>query len=132
MVLSDAKGLPLAVGIDSASLAEVDLIEPLLDSAATLTVPDKLIYDRAADSDPLRERLADRGIELICPHRKGRKRPKTQDGRRLRRYKRRWTIERSIGWLHQFRRLIVRHEFYAYLYQGFLTLAAIVIAFRRL
>ena len=37
--------------------------------------PQRLIYDRAADSDPLRQRLNKRRIELICPHRRGRKRP---------------------------------------------------------
>ena len=79
MVLVDGAGLPLAIDVDSASPAEVTLIEPLLDQAVTPYVPGRLIYDRAADSDPLRERLAAREIELICPHRRGRVRPTTQD-----------------------------------------------------
>jgi transposase len=132
MVLTDATGLPLAIDIEAANHAEVNLIEPLLDSAVTPYVPDKLIYDKTADCDPLRERLAERGIDLICPHRKNRVRPATQDGRKLRRYRRRWIIERTISWLHDFRRLIVRHEFYSSLYHGFLKLAAIIIAIRRL
>ncbi len=132
MVLTDATGLPLAIDIEAANHAEVNLIEPLLDSAVTSYVPDKLIYDKAADCDPLRERLTERGIDLICPHRKSRVRPATQDGRKLRRYRRRWIIERTISWLHDFRRLVVRHEFYASLYHGFLKLAAIVMAIRRL
>jgi hypothetical protein len=37
--------------------------------------------DKAYDSDPLRKRLQQRGIELICPHKKNRVRPPTQDGR---------------------------------------------------
>jgi len=132
MVLADAKGLPLAVDIEAANHAEVNLIEPLMDSAATTNVPDKLIYDKAADCDPLRQRLAQRGVELICPHRKKRVRKRTQDGRKLRRYRRRWKIERTISWLHDFRRLIVRHEFYSFLYHGFLKIACIVMATRRL
>lgn len=132
MVLSDAQGLPLAISIDAANHAEVNLIEPLLNSAMTPYVPNKLIYDRAADSDPLRNRLADRDIDLICPHRKGRIRAATQDGRKLRRHRRRWIVERTISWLHDFRRLIVRHEFYLGLFQGFLTLACVIIALRRL
>lgn len=132
MVLADASGLPLAIDIEAANHAEVKLIEPLLDSAMTAYVPSKLIYDKAADSDPLRDRLAERGVELICPHRKNRVRKKTQDGRKLRRYTRRWKIERTIAWLHDFRRLVVRHEFYSSLYHGFLKLAALIIAFRRL
>jgi hypothetical protein len=75
MLLVDGAGLPLAIDIDSASPAEVTLIEPPLCHAVTAYVPSRLIYDRAADSDPLRQRLAARNIELICPHRKGRVRP---------------------------------------------------------
>jgi len=55
--------LPLAIDVSAASPAEVTLIEPLLDQAVTPQVPSRLIYDRAADSDPLRVRLAERGIE---------------------------------------------------------------------
>ena len=131
MVLSDAHGLPLSVTVHSANPAEVKLIEPLIDSAITSVVPGKLIYDRAADSDPLRQRLAKRGIELICPHRRGRVKPPSQDGRALRRYRRRWKIERTIAHLQSFRRIVVRHEFYAVIYHGFLKLACIIMALRR-
>ena len=95
------------------------------------SVPNRLICDRAADSDPLRERLATRNIELICPHRRGRKRSPTQDGRPLRRFRRRWIVERTISWLQAFRRLITRHEFYAFLYHSFAKLACTMIALRR-
>ena len=132
MVLADATGLPLSIDIASASEAEVNLIEPLLDSAATTYVPGKLIYDKAADCDALRDRLAERGVDLISPHRKNRVRRKKQDGRKLRRYKRRWTVEHTVSWLHDFRRLIVRHEFYSSIYHGFAKLACLVMAVRRL
>ena len=131
MVLVDGNGLPLAVDISVASPADVTLIEPLLDQAATTYVPRRLIYDRAADSDPLRERLASRGIELICPHRRGRKRPATQDGRALRRYRKRWIVERTVSWLHAFRRLVTRYEFYALLFHSFAKLACLMILLRR-
>ena len=132
MVLTDGNGVPLSIGVDAANHAEVNLIEPLIDEAVIPHVPPRLIYDRAADSDPLRERLARRDIELVCPHRKGRVRKRTQDGRKLRRYRRRWKIERTIAWLHGFRRIITRHEFYAFLYHGFLKLACLMIVIRRL
>jgi transposase len=131
MVLVDGSGLPLAVDVDSASPAEVRLIEPLLDRAVTEYVPQRLIYDRAADSDPLRERLAERGIELICPHRRGRVRQATQDGRALRRFRRRWIIERTISWLQSFRRLVTRYDFYAFLFHSFAKLACMMIVLRR-
>lgn len=121
----------MAVDVDAASPGEVTLIEPLLEQAVTEYVPKRLIYDRAADSDALRERLADRGIELICPHRRGRVRPNTQDGRPLRRYRKRWIIERTISWLQAFRRLVTRYEFYAALFHGFAKLACLMIVLRR-
>ena len=50
---------------------------------------------------------------MIAPHRRNRRKPKAQDGRKLRRYKRRWykrrwKIERLFAWLGNFRRLVVR------------------------
>jgi transposase len=131
MLLVDGAGLPLAINVDCASPAEVNLIEPLLDQAVTKYVPSRLIYDRAADSDPLRERLSARHVELICPHRRGRVRPATQDGRPLRRYRKRWIVERTIGWLHAFRRLVTRYEFYSFLFHSFAKLACLMIVLRR-
>jgi transposase len=68
------------------------------------TKPKRVIADRAYDSDPLRERLKKRGIDLIVPYRENNKKRKHEDGRKLRRYKRRWIIERTNAWLGQFRR----------------------------
>jgi transposase len=131
MVLVDGRGLPLGAEIASASPHEVTLIEPLLGRRILPTKPRRLIYDAAADSDPLRARLAKRGIELVSPHRKNRKKPPTQDGRKLRRYRRRWKIERSIGWLQNFRRLVTRYEYYAHLFHGFVQLACLMVVMRR-
>jgi transposase len=131
MVLVDGHGTPLAAEIASASPAEVTLIEPLLQKRMLRRKPRRLLYDRAADSDPLRVRLARRGIELICPHRKNRKRPPTQDGRPLRRYARRWKVERSISWLFNFRRLVVRYEHHAHLFHGLVQLACLFTILQR-
>jgi hypothetical protein len=54
-----------------------------------------VIADRGYDSAPLRERWKRRGIELITPYRKNNKERSYEDGRKLRRHKRRWIIERS-------------------------------------
>ncbi len=89
--------------------------------------PKRLIYDRAADSDALRRRLGLKGIELICPHRRGRKRPPLQDRRKLRRYRKRWKIERLFAWLGNYRRLLVRHEYRIDIYHAFFRLACIMI-----
>lgn len=131
MLLVDGGGLPLSIDVDSARPGEVTLIEPLLEQTVVSRLPNRLIYDRAADSDPLRARLAERGVELICPHRRGRNRPATQDGRPLRRYRKRWIVERTIGWLKAFRRLVTRYEFYAFLFHSFAKLACLMIVLRR-
>ncbi|MCX8104042.1 MAG: transposase, partial [Candidatus Bipolaricaulota bacterium] len=85
--------------LDAATPAEVTLLEKALETVAVKRAgqpgrprkhPERLIADRGYDSDPLRERLKRRGIELICPHRRNRTRSPVQDGRKLRRYRRRW------------------------------------------
>jgi len=125
MLLVDGNGVPLALDSASASPAEVKLIDALLDRQVLPRDPDRLIYDKAADSDALRTQLAEREIELICPHRKNRVKPATQDGRALRRYVRRWKVERSISWLFNFRRLVVRYERHSHLFLGFAQLACV-------
>lgn len=93
--------------------------------------PRRLVYDMAADSDPLRQRLKKRGIELICPHRVNRVKPKLQDGRSLRRYRRRWKVERTLAWLGNFRRLLVRQERQLPAYRAFFHMACVLIAARQ-
>lgn len=89
--------------------------------------PERLIGDRAYDSDPLDEKLAEQGILLIAPHKSNRKKPKTQDGRELRRYRRRWKVERLFAWLQNYRRILVRYDRFLENYLAFVHLACIVI-----
>lgn len=91
--------------------------------------PERLICDRAYDAQWLRERLSGRGIELICPHRRGRRRI-LQDGRPLRRYRRRWKIERTFAHLGNYRRLLIRYERLLPLYQAFFHLACLFLTLR--
>jgi transposase len=133
-VVTDAGGVPVGVVTAAADVAEADLIGPALDSIpAGVELPDRVpvVTDRAYDSDPLRADLAADGFTLLSPHRRNRKRPPTNDGRRMRRYKRRWVVERTIGWLHSFRRLLVRHEFYSVVFDGFVHLALALITLSR-
>ena len=67
---------------------------------------------------------------MIAPNRRNRKR-KTQDGRPLRRYKRRWTVERTIAWLTSFRRVRTRDEYKAQNFLAFVHLACILILLRQ-
>jgi len=127
MALADRHGLPIAVHIESASPNEVTLVDATLASRFILAKPKRLIGDGAYDSDPLDKHLRSRGIEMIAPHRRNRKKPATQDGRPLRRYKRRWKIERLNAWLQNFRRVTIRYEHIAENYLGLLHLACIMI-----
>ena len=88
--------LPLAVSVDSASAAECQLVEDVLAGSFLDQLPERLIGDNTYDSDPLDQKLAaEYGIEMIAPNRRKRKR-KTQDGRPLRRYRRRWKVEHRV------------------------------------
>jgi transposase len=131
MALADGSGLPLAVHAASASPHEVTLVRETLASGFVGEKPERLIGDRAYDSDPLDAALEAQGVEMIAPHRKGRKKRRTQDGRKLRRYKRRWKVERLFAWLGNFRRLVVRYERRVENYLGFARLGCVMILLRQ-
>ncbi|RIK66115.1 MAG: IS5 family transposase [Planctomycetota bacterium] len=128
MVIVDARGLPMAVDTMSASPHESQLVQRLFDFMLSDKKPERLIGDKAYDSDELGYQLGEQGIELIAPHRENRRpETKTQDGRPLRRYKRRWTVERTIAWFQNFRRLCIRWEKSTSLFCGFLHLGCTVL-----
>jgi len=132
MVLVDARGLPVAVDTTSASPHESRLVQRLFDFMLTAQTPERVIGDKAYDCDQLDEELAERGTELIAPHRANRKPENvTQDRRPLQRYRRRWKVERTIAWIQHFRRLCIRWEKSTRLFQGFLHLACTVLLLRQ-
>lgn len=95
-------------------------------------LPVRLIGDKAYDSDPLDAALKEQyDIELIAPNRRGRK-CKTQDGRKLRRYRRRWKVERLFAWMHNFRRLVTRWEYHIENFLGFVHLACLQMLMRHI
>ena len=130
MVVADFHGLPLAADAASASPHEVTLVRDTLSARFTRQRPRRLIGDRAYDSDPLDRELAAEGIELIAPHKSNRVKAPTQDRRTLRRYKRRWKVERLNAWLQNFRRIATRFDYYAENYLGFVHLGCIKILLR--
>jgi transposase len=120
MAVAEGSGLPvsLPVSIHAASARAHEV---------TLQWSEHLIGDKAYDSDPLDEQLAQEGIQVIAPHRDNRTKAPTQDGRSLRRYRRRWKIERLFAWLQNYRRLIVRHDYKIENFVGFVHLGCILI-----
>jgi transposase len=118
--------------VASARPHETQLVEPTLERCFLATArPKRLIGDRAYDSDALDQRLSQQyDIELIAPHKYNRSKPKTQDGRRLRCYLRRWKIERLFAWLHNFRRLVNRWEYRLSNFLGMVQLGCAAILLR--
>ncbi len=130
MAIADALGLPIAVGISSASPHEVTLVEETHDNAFVADAIHRLIGDNAYDSNGLDERLLEeRAIELVAPNLSSRKRM-SQGGRPIRRYRRRWKIERLFARLHSCRRPVIRYERHAKNFLGFVYLGCICILLR--
>ena len=92
--------------------------------------PLRVIADKAYDSDPLRERLRQRGIELICPHKKNRVRP-------ARRMAERCAATGEDGssnaqrLARKFSALVVRYDRSLTIYDAFLHIACFMIVLRR-
>lgn len=130
MAIVDKNSRPLSLTVTSATPFESTLVEQALEERFCPTKPRRLVGDKAYDSDPLDNRLQARGIELIAPHKRNRKKKKTQDGRKLKHYKQRWRVERFFAWLHNFRRCVVRYERHAENFRAFIHLAAVIMPLR--
>jgi transposase len=131
-LITDAEGVPLAVRLTGGNRHDVTQLIPLVDAIPAIAGkvghpvqrPQEVFADRAYDSDPHREQLALRGIEPIIAERN------TEHGSGLGVY--RWVVERTISWLHQFRRLRIRYERRADIHLAFLKIGCIVICHRYL
>lgn len=138
MIVAEGKGIPLGVLLKSATPNEIKLIEPMLERIRVPRIGrgrprthlNRLIYDKAADSDKLRLRLKAHGTDLICPHKVNRVRPPLQDGRKLRRYRRRWKIERTIAWVQDFRHCVTRYDHKITMFIAYVQLACAMITLR--
>lgn len=133
VTVTDRNGVPLGFAADGADVHEVNLAEPAVAEVrvrAAWGTP--LLADRGYDSDALRDALLGRGFRLLARHRSNRVRTRRNDGRRLRRLRRRWRVERTNAWLKTYRRAGVRYEVYPDLHEGFVALAYAFIALNRL
>ena len=124
MAIVDEGGLPVSLLIASASPHEITLLKDVIRSRFVHRRIEKLTGDKAYDSDRMDKELAQKGTELNAPHRSGRKSPHTQDGRKLRPYRRRWKVERFFAWLFSFRKCVVRYEYKDQNFFAFLLLAS--------
>jgi transposase len=140
MVVVDGQGVPVGVQLASAQIAECRLAESTLQQVKVPRVGRgrprshlrRVIADRGYGSDALRARFKQRGTELIVPYRKNVRNRRFEDKRKLRRYRKRWKIERTNAWLQNFRRIQVRYDRILTVFQGFLHFACLLIALRHL
>jgi transposase len=131
-VVVDADGIPLAAGVTAANVPDVNELLVLVDSIGPVggkpgrpkQRPEELYGDRAFDSEPHREELRARGIEPKLAKRR------TAHGSGLGVF--RWVAERTLSWLHGFRKLRLVTEKNLDMQYAFLTLAVSVICYRYL
>jgi transposase len=142
MLVVDGNGLPLGFHLDGANVAEVKLAEQTLDTIRVARPrrrpkcrPDKLVADRGYDSSAFRAALRYRGIRMCIPPKRRPANWRAKRGRpvvaRKEEYRRRFIVERSFAWLGNFRRLLIRWERHFAVYQGWFTVALMVVSLRR-
>jgi len=131
-IVVEASGLPLGLKAAAADVSEQQLLMPALDDVP-IKVPSgtPVVADKGHDSDPLRDKMESAGYTPVIPHRSNRVKPSRNDGRRLRRYKHRWLVERTNAWLHCYRGVAVRWAYYTFMYVGLVYLTFIHMALQR-
>lgn len=131
-IVVDASGLPLGLAAAAANVPENELLVPALDDVPVAVPADvPVVADKGHDSDTLRDELEAAGYRPVIPHRSNRVRPSRNDGRRLRRYRHRWVVERTNAWLHCYRGLAVRWAHHTFMYIGLAYAAFIDMALKR-
>lgn len=131
-LLTDGQGIPIVAHTTAANQHDVTELLELVNDVPAIKGKvgrpryrfDELFADRAYDSDPHREALESVGIIPRIARRN------TEHGSGLGVF--RWVVERTISWLHQFRRLRIRYERCPDIHQAFLTIACIIICHRYL
>lgn len=129
-VLTDANGVPLVVRLTGANAHDLTELLDLVDGIPPLQGkrgrprrrPARVQGDRGYDSEPHRRALRSRGIEPVLARRG------EEHGSGLGVF--RWVVERTISWLHQFRRLRIRYERRADIHEAFLSIGCILISWR--
>lgn len=126
-LITDAQGVPLAAILTGANRHDVTQLLPLLDAIPAIRGkpgrprrrPEAVQGDRGYDSEPHRKAIRRRGIRPILARRR------TPHGSGLGLY--RWVVERTLSWLHQFRRLRIRFERRPDIHEAFLSIGCALI-----
>lgn len=129
-LMTDAQGIPLATRLTAANVNEVTQLLPLVDAVPPVggkpghprQRPERIYTDRGFDSAPNREGMRQRGIQPFIP------KQRAPHGSGLGVF--RWVAERTVSWLHGFRKLRLRTDWRSEVHEAFLTLAAALICYR--
>ncbi|MEV8311152.1 IS5 family transposase [Streptomyces flavidovirens] len=129
-VLVDGQGIPLAVSLTGGNRNDVTQLLPLLAKVPSVPGlvgrprrrPDTLLGDRGYDHDKYRRLVWAQGIKPVIARRG------VPHGSGLGVH--RWVVERTIAWLHGFRRLRIRWERRDDIHEAFLGLATCLITHR--
>lgn len=127
MVIVNHESKPLAAIVTSANPHELRLLDETLRDLPDILAPKILVGDRAYDSDSHDKKAYEKGIQLVAPHKKNRKKQRTQDAKELEIfYKERWRVERFFAWTKYARRLLNRFEKKSFIFQNFLDLFSVL------
>ncbi|WP_455570072.1 IS5 family transposase [Streptomyces tauricus] len=129
-LIVDGQGIPLAVSLTGGNRNDVTQLLPLLDKIPAIAGrvgrprrrPVALLADRGYDHDKYRRLLWQRGIRPVIAKRG------EPHGTGLGIF--RYVVERTIAWLHGFRRLRIRWERRDDIHEAFLGLAVCLITHR--
>lgn len=134
--MTDARGTPLAAKVTPANRNDFkDLIQMVRSIppvsgkvGAPKRKPDAVLADRGYRHPLSKPLLWTMGIEPLIPDKPFNAREVHGSGLGVWR----WVVERTISWLHRYRRLRVRYERTAEIHQAFLTIACILVCYKRL
>ena len=142
-LLVEGKGVPLSVTISGANVPDMRQTADVLDGIVVVRpdpalLPQHLCQDKGYDYQASRRAVSERGYTLHIPP-KGLDTPVPAKGDPARHPARRWVhasvnvvVERAHGWLHKFRKILVRYERHACNYLGLVQFACALIVARKL
>lgn len=135
-LLVEGKGVPLSVTITGANVPEMGQTGDVLDGIVVVRpdpahLPQHLCQDKGYDYQASRQAVNERGYTLHIPA-KALDTSLPAKGDPARHPARRWVVERTHGWLHKFRKILVRYERHACNYLGLLQFACALIVARKL
>ena len=132
-LISDRRGVPLAVVLSAANVHDSMVFEELIDAVEPIKRPgrgrprkrpEKVHADKAYDDKKCKGALRRRGIKSRIA-RKG-----IESSEKLGRH--RWVVERTLAWLAKYRRLTIRYERRDDIHEAFLHLGCSLICFNYL